>query len=73
MPLYAVFCNALHNEKVEQRNVIFFIKKKDITKEALEAGLRDDQGRCAKVTWLNNFKPWEHIQRTSSRAEEKEL
>lgn len=47
--------------------------KKGITKEALQAGLNDDQWRCAKVTWLNNFKPWEHIQRTSSRAEEKEL
>jgi len=51
MLLYAVFCNALHNEKVEQRNVgfFFFFKKKGITKEVLQAGLRDDQGRRAKV------------------------
>lgn len=27
--------------------------------------------RC--VTWLNNFKQWEHIHRISSRVEEQEL
>ncbi|KFR09946.1 Rho guanine nucleotide exchange factor 40, partial [Opisthocomus hoazin] len=49
-----VFCNALHNEKVEQRNVgfFFFFKKKGITKEVLQAGLRDDQGRRAKYCGL---------------------